>query len=56
VAGATTHRAVRALPLPDFPTVKIVALWLGRPSPTASLALAAMKQYVSQHWPSPPPA
>jgi DNA-binding transcriptional LysR family regulator len=56
LAGTTAHRGVRALPLPDFPPVEIVALWLGRPSPLVTAALDAMRTYAAIRWPASPAA
>lgn len=50
VAGAPVHRGVRELPLPDFPPVEIVALWLGQPAPAVAATLAALRTYASAHW------
>lgn len=51
VAGATPHRGIRALPLRDFPTLEVAALWVGQPPPPVSDALAALRAYAAQRWP-----
>ena len=47
LAGTTRHRGVRALPLADFPTVEIAALWAGRPTPVVAAAVEAMRVYAA---------
>ncbi len=47
LAGTTRHRGVRALPLADFPTVEIAALWVGQPAPATAAAIEAMKVYAA---------
>jgi DNA-binding transcriptional LysR family regulator len=45
------HRAVRALPLPDFPAIELGALWEGEPSPLLRLAIQHIQTYVQATWP-----
>jgi hypothetical protein len=52
VAGATTHRGIRTLPLPGFPLLEIAALWVGQPLPPVSDALAALRAHAHARWPA----
>jgi DNA-binding transcriptional LysR family regulator len=45
------HASVRILPLDDFPSLEIVALWSGEPSPLVHAVLAEAQIYVKQRWP-----
>jgi DNA-binding transcriptional LysR family regulator len=51
VAGVTTHRGVRALPLRGFPLLEIAALWVGQPVTPVSDALTALRAHAQSRWP-----
>ncbi len=50
-AEVVRHAAVRMLPLDDFASQEIAALWSGDPSPLVQALLAEAQRYVAQQWP-----
>lgn len=48
----TRHANVRVLPLSDFPSLEIAALWSGEPSPLVSAFLEEAQRYVAKQWPA----
>jgi DNA-binding transcriptional LysR family regulator len=47
----TQHASVRVLPLDDFESLEIAALWSGEPTPLVRSVLVEAQRYVAQHWP-----
>lgn len=50
VDGVSAAR-VREIPLPDFPPIRIVALWAGQATPLVESAVEAIVHYVRHRWP-----
>ena len=50
-AEVVRDAAVRVLPLDDFESMEIVALWSGEPAPLVRALLAEAQRYVKQQWP-----
>jgi len=48
----TQHANVRVLPLDDFASLEIAALWSGEPSPLVSALLEESRRYVKRQWPA----
>lgn len=48
----TRHPAVRVLPLDDFESLEIAALWHGTPSPLVKVLLEEARRYVARRWPA----
>jgi DNA-binding transcriptional LysR family regulator len=52
VPDVLRHAEVRALPLPGFDDVEIIALWRGEPTPVIRAVLAESQRYAKQVWPA----
>ena len=50
-AEVVRHPSVRVLPLPDFESLEIAALWCGEPTPLVRAVLVEAKRYVTRQWP-----
>ena len=50
-AEVVRHASVRVLPLDDFDSVEIAALWSGELTPLVRALLEEAKRYVAQQWP-----
>ncbi len=50
-AEVVRHPSVRVLPLPDFESLEIAALWCGEPTPLVRAVLVEAKRYVTRHRP-----
>lgn len=48
----TNHANVRVLPLDDFASLEIAALWSGEPSPLVSALLEEARHYLKRQWPA----
>lgn len=48
----TRHANVRVLPLDDFDSLEIAALWSGEPTPLVGALLEEAKRYVAKQWPA----
>lgn len=46
------HPKIRALDLPGFDPIEIVALWNGKPTPIIHALLTEMQRYVQEIWPA----
>jgi DNA-binding transcriptional LysR family regulator len=49
---AGRHPNVRALELPGFDPIEIVALWVGQPTPTIHALLTEIQRYAREFWPA----
>ncbi|MEO6993356.1 MAG: LysR substrate-binding domain-containing protein, partial [Lacunisphaera sp.] len=50
-AEVVRHASVRILPLDDFESLEIVALWSGELTPLVRALLEEAQRYVAQQWP-----
>ena len=50
-AEVVRHPSVRVLPLQDFESLEIAALWCGEPSPLVRAVVDEAQRYVARQWP-----